>query len=207
VSTADFSPTLSDHDLVARARGGDVIALDLLLTAVRVAVQRYAHARLRTYSGGTEVAEDVTQETCLAVVDVLPRYHDTGAPFAALVYRIAANKVADAQRRYARTPVHVVDELPDHAEPAPGPEQQSMVRSDVDVALRLLARLPARTARVVQLRAEGLTADEVGTIVGLTGNAVRVTQHRALARVRQLVADSTDLRERFADRCAAPVAA
>jgi RNA polymerase sigma-70 factor (ECF subfamily) len=55
-------------------------------------------------------------------------------------------------------------------------------------------------AQVVRLRAEGLSAEDVGEIVGLTANAVRVTQHRALARLRRLVTESADHRERFADR-------
>jgi RNA polymerase sigma-70 factor (ECF subfamily) len=207
VTTTDLSQALSDHDLVARACTGEIAALDLLISAVRRAALRYTRARLCTYSGGAEVAEDVTQEVCLAVVDVLPRYQDQGAPFAALVYAIASNKVADAQRRYARTPFHVVEELPEQAEPALGPEQQTMVRSDVAAALALLELLPARMAQVVRLRAEGLSADEVGTIVGLTANAVRVTQHRALVRLRRLVAESADHRERFSDRRTAPVAA
>jgi len=53
---------------------------------------------------------------------------------------------------------------------------------------------------VVRLRAEGLSADEVGSIVGLTADAVRVTQHRALVKLRRLVAGSANDRERFADR-------
>jgi RNA polymerase sigma-70 factor (ECF subfamily) len=207
VSSTDPSPALADRDLVARACTGEIVAVNLLITAVRVAVHRYTRARLCTYSGGAEVAEDVTQEVCLAVVDVLPRYADHGAPFAALVYAIASNKVADAQRRYARTPFHVVEELPDQPERALGPEQQTMARSDVEAALALLERLPPRMAQVVRLRAEGLSADEVGAMVGLTANAVRVTQHRALARVRRLVADSADSRERFADRSHAKAAA
>ena len=207
MTTTDLSQALSDRDLVARARTGDGLATNLLITAVRKAVHRYARARLSTYSGGVEVAEDVTHEVCLPVVDVLPRYTDHGAPFAALVYAIASNKVADAQRRYARTPFHVVEELPDHAEPALGPEQQTMARSDVEAALALLERLPARMAQVVRLRAEGLSAEEVGALVGLTANAVRVTQHRALAKLRRLVADSADHRERFADRPSVAAAA
>jgi RNA polymerase sigma-70 factor (ECF subfamily) len=206
VTNTDLGQALSDHELVARARAGEVLALNLLIAAVRKAVHRYCRARLSTYSGGVEVAEDVTQEVCLAVVDVLPRYQDQGAPFAALVYAIASNKVADAQRRYARTPFTVVEDLPERAEPALGPEQQTMARSDVEAALALLERLPPRMAQVVRLRAEGLSAEDVGAIVGLTANAVRVTQHRALTRLRRLVADSEDHRERFADRWT-PVAA
>ncbi|HEY0238924.1 MAG TPA: sigma-70 family RNA polymerase sigma factor [Friedmanniella sp.] len=198
MSSTALDHVLSDRSLVDRARTGEVDAIDLLITAVRHAVLRYTGARLSTY-GGTELAEDVTQEICLAVVDVLPRYQDQGAPFAALVYAIASNKVADAQRRCFRTPLHVVDELPEQAEPALGPEQQAMARSDVAAAIAVLQQLPPRMAQVVRLRAEGLSADEVGAIVGLTANAVRVTQHRALPRLRRLVADSPDSRERFAE--------
>ncbi len=207
MTTTDLGQALSDHDLVARARDGESLAVNLLITAVRKAVHRYCRARLSTYSGGVEIAEDVTQEVCLAVVDVLPRYQDQGAPFAALVYAIASNKVADAQRRFARTPFSVVEELPEQTEGSLGPEQQTMARSDVEAALALLERLPARMAQVVRLRAEGLSAEDVGTIVGLSANAVRVTQHRALTRLRRLVADSADHRERFSDRWTVPVAA
>ncbi|SER21177.1 sigma-70 family RNA polymerase sigma factor [Microlunatus flavus] len=207
MTNTDLGQALSDHDLVARARAGEAHALNQLIAAVRKAVHRYCRARLATYSGGVEVAEDVTQEVCLAVVDVLPRYQDQGAPFAALVYAIASNKVADAQRRYARTPFQVVEELPEQAEPSLDPEQQTMARSDVEAALALLERLPPRMAQVVRLRAEGMSAEDVGAIVGLTANAVRVTQHRALTRLRRLVAESEDHRERFADRWKAPVAA
>ena len=195
-----LSEALADRDLVVRAGDGDVLALDHLIAAVRTVVHRYCRARLTSYSGGAEVAEDVTQEVCLAVVDVLPRYAERGAPFTALVYAIAANKVADAQRRYARTPYHVVDELPDQVEPSLGPEQQTMASSDLRTALALLAQLPTRTAQVVLLRAEGLSADDVGVMLGLTANAVRVRQHRGLVRLRRLVETSAEHRERFAER-------
>ena len=182
--TADLTTTLADRALVARARDGEELAIHLLVSAVRTIALRYSRARLSSYAGGAEVAEDVAQEVSLAVVDLLPRYTDQGAPFAALVFAVAANKVADAQRRFGRSPVQVVDEVPDREEPSLGPEQQ----------------LPERTARVIRLRAEGLSAEEVGRLLGMTANAVRVAQHRGLARLRELVVTSEDHRERFADR-------
>lgn len=191
---------LADPDLVAQARAGEPMAIHRLIGAVRRAVHAYTRARLPTCTGGAEAADDVTQEVCLAVVNVLPRYQENGAPFAALVFRIAKNKIVDARRRSARSPVHVGDELPDQSEPALGPEQQTIARSDVEVVRSLLDQLPVRTARVVWLRAQGLGASEVGAVVGLTANAVRVTQHRGVTAVRRLVAGSSELRERFADR-------
>ena len=196
----NLNQALSQHDLVARAQAGERLALELLVTAVRRAVHGYCRSRLATYSGGREVAEDVTQEVCLAVVDVLPRYRATGAPFAALVYAIAGNKIADAQRRYARTPVDLVDDLPEVSSGTAEPEHLALVRSDVDVLLALLDKLPERTGRVIRMRSEGMSAEEVGRVLGMSANAVRVMQHRGLARLRVMVGACPDASERFADR-------
>jgi RNA polymerase sigma-70 factor (ECF subfamily) len=175
--------------LVVRAQDGDESALGELLTAVRRAVHRYTRARLSTYSGGAEAAEDVTQEVCLAVAEVLPRYTDRGAPFASLVYAIASNKVADAQRAYGRQPWHTVDQLPEQTSaPAEGPEARMLVEFDVAEASALVDQLPPKWATIVRLRAQGFTTAEVGDRVALSANNVRVTHHRALKRLRRLVA-------------------
>ncbi len=185
-----------DTELVARAQGGDLAALDTLIGAVRPAVLRYCRARLMTYAGGTEAADDVAQETCVAVVKVLPRYERQGAPFAAFVFAIAANKVADAQRGFRRSAV-LVDEMPDQTEPSPTPEEQVMSSASVGAAHRLLSRLPDKTRQVLLLRANGLSADAVGKRMGMTANAVRVAQHRGVARLRLMVEDSEEQRELF----------
>ena len=198
----DIGHLLSDHDLVAQAQTGDPLALNTLITAARVAVFRYCRSRLATYSGGVDVAEDVTQETCVALVDVLPRYQRQGAPFAAFVYAIAANKIADAQRRYGRSLVSG-EEVPDLVEPAPTPEEQVLISADVDAALELVGRLPERMRQVLRLRAMGLSVEAVAGTTGLSPSAVRVTHHRATAKLRELIAASEEHRERFASRYAA----
>lgn len=185
-----------DTELVAQAQGGDPAALDALLGAVRPAVLRYCRTRLMTYAGGAEAADDVAQETCVAVVKVLPRYERQGAPFAAFVFAIAANKVADAQRGFRRSAV-LVDEMPDQTEPSPTPEEQAMSSASVGAAHRLLGQLPDRTRQVLLLRAHGLSADAVGERMGMTANAVRVAQHRGVTKLRHLIADSEEHRELF----------
>jgi RNA polymerase sigma-70 factor (ECF subfamily) len=193
---------VTDHDpfdpaLVARAQSGDEVALHALLSAVRPLVLRYCRSRLRSYAGGLEAADDVAQETCVAVLDVLPRYQRQGAPFAAFVYGIAAHKVADAQRGFRRSAVPV-EEVPDQTEPSPTPEEQAVSAAGVRAAAELLARLPARTQQVLLLRAGGLSAEAVGQRLGMTANAVRVAQHRGVAKLRHLVEDSEEHRELFA---------
>jgi RNA polymerase sigma-70 factor (ECF subfamily) len=197
----DFDPSDPfdpfDPGVLDRARAGDPVALQVLLAAVRPLVLRYCRSRLRGYGGGLVAADDVAQDTCLAVLDVLPRYQHRDAPFSAFVYGIAAHKVADAQRGLGRAPV-LVEDVPDRAEPSPTPEEQAVSAAGVRAAHDLLAQLPARARQVLLLRAAGLGADAVGQRLGMTANAVRVAQHRGVARLRVLVAGSEEHRELLA---------
>lgn len=194
--TTNQSHIMSDHELVADAQAGDPRAVDALIGAVRPAVLKYCRSRLATYSGGVDAADDVTQETCVAVLRVLPRYQNLGAPFAAFVYAIASNKVADAQRGFSRSAV-LVEEMPEQTEPSPTPEELAMAAVDRRSAIQLLNRLPHRMQEVLLLRAGGLSADLIGQRLGMSANAVRVAQHRAVAKLRQLIEESEEHRELF----------
>jgi RNA polymerase sigma-70 factor (ECF subfamily) len=192
----DTSPRL-DHALVAEAQTGDPVALQRLISAVRPLVVRYCRSRLATYAGGLEAADDAAQETCVAVLSVLPRYERQSAPFTAFVYAIASHKVADAQRGFGRSAV-LVDELPDQTEPSPTPEERVVTTAEMAAVHELLGRLPERARRVLLLRAAGLSADLVGQELGMTANAVRVAQHRGVLKLRQLIETSAEHRELFA---------
>jgi len=178
--------------LVAGAVGGDTRARDDLLTLIHPLVLKYCRARLGRQESLMSSADDVAQDVCMAVVSALPNYQLKGLSFRAFVYGIAAHKVADAQRAAMRgsavTPVEEIDDEPDTD---PGPEQ---LAENTDLARRLselLGRLPETHREIVLLRiAVGLSADEVGAVVGMSAAAVRVTQSRALAKLRTLAADS-----------------
>jgi RNA polymerase sigma-70 factor (ECF subfamily) len=113
------------------------------------------------------------------------------------VYAIAANKIADVQRKFGRAAV-LVDEMPDQIEPSPSPEDQVMASALLEVASELVAALPERMREVLLMRAGGASAESVGNRLGLSAAAVRVVQHRASAKLRKLVAESEEHRELFA---------
>ena len=178
--------------LAAHAVGGDAQATESLLGAVHRMVHRYCRARLSRYPGAEHAADDVAQEVCIAVLSALPRYRDEGKPFEAFVYRIAANKVADAQRSSYRGAVPQA-ELPDTPDLADGPEDLALRRSDVGLARALLAQLPENLRELMVLRvAVGLSAEETGRALGMTPGAVRVAQHRAMQRLRALAAEAVE---------------
>src|ERR687886_2110243 len=182
--TDDVSADL--QRLAARAVTGDAQATESLLGAVHRMVHRYCRARLSRFPGAEHAADDVAQEVCIAVLSALPRYRDEGKPFEAFVYRIAANKVADAQRGSYRQPQPQA-ELPDIIDLSDGPEELAVRASDAAQARALLDVLPDSLRELMLLRvAVGLSAEETGRALGMTAGAVRVAQHRALQKLRSV---------------------
>ncbi|SEM09557.1 RNA polymerase sigma-70 factor, ECF subfamily [Nonomuraea pusilla] len=174
------------RELTSLAVQGDRTAIESLLGELRPMVVRYCRARLGRVSGQYHIADDVAQEVCIAVLSALPRYRDMGRPFASFVFGIASHKVADALRSSVRSAVPTQD-LPDGPDDGPGPEETVVRYIEVEHARRLLARLPDNQRELLLLRVvSGLSAEETGNVLGMSPGAVRVAQHRALARLRQM---------------------
>jgi len=196
---------LADSELIARAQAGDSYAMEDLLSVLQPVIIRYCRFRLSTYSGGRDAADDAAQETCLAVAHVLPKYTDYGLPFNAWVYAIAANKVADSQRRFSRAAL-LVDDLPEQVEPSPTPEESAIASVEFTTAIGLVHLLPVGMREVMLRRATGASAKTVAEELGMTAGAVNVAYHRAVARLRSVVDESEEFRELFgAYRSVAPV--
>lgn len=170
---------------VAEAVAGSRDALREVVETIRPIVVRYIRARL----GATErvglSADDVAQEVCLAAIQALPRYQDQGRPFLAFVYGIAAHKVADAHRAAARNRSDPTDVVPERYSLDAGPEQMAIQADTSERMNKLLAVLPDKQREILILRiVVGLSAEETADAVGSTPGAVRVAQHRALAKLK-----------------------
>ena len=151
-------------------------------------VVRYCRARLSRMTGYYQVADDVAQEVCIAVLSALPRYQDMGRPFASFVFGIASHKVADAVRNASRLAIPTED-LPDGPDDRPGPEETVVAYIEAERVRSLLARLPLHQRELLVLRVlTGLSAEETGRALGMSAGAVRVAQHRAIARLREMAA-------------------
>jgi RNA polymerase sigma-70 factor (ECF subfamily) len=171
--------------VVAEAVAGNRDALRTVLETIRPIVFRYCRARVGTAERSGLSADDVAQEVCLAAITALPRYKDQGRPFLAFVYGIAAHKVADAHRAAGRNRADATDMLPERASTAAGPEQMAIDAESAARMNRLLAVLPEKQREILILRVVvGMSAEETAEAVGSTAGAVRVAQHRALARLK-----------------------
>jgi RNA polymerase sigma-70 factor (ECF subfamily) len=174
--------------LVAGAVNGSARARDELLALIHPLVLKYCRARLGRQESLMGSADDVAQDVCMAVVSALPNYQLKGLSFRAFVYGIAAHKVTDAFRAIGRNRTEPVAEIPDGPVTVDGPEPRVLAAEMSARLAALLGHLTPRQREVLVLRlAVGLSAEETAQAVRSTPGAVRVTQHRALGRLRRLL--------------------
>ena len=172
---------------LAAAATRDTHARDVLLVRIRDMALRYSRVRLGRF-GAEDTAQDVAQEVCMAVVTALPTYEERGLPFEAFVYAITSRKLSDAQRAAMRNPAPV-ESVPDGPDDGPSPESVAVMRDDAATAMALMQELPAQQREILTLRvAVGMSTDETAAALGMSPGAIRVAQHRALTKLRALIA-------------------
>jgi RNA polymerase sigma-70 factor (ECF subfamily) len=140
-------------------------------------VVRRVHDRAET--------EDVTSEVFHHALANLRRFEWRGIPFAAWLFRIAANLISDRWQRKGREDVADEAEQIESAA-APGADFEEVERRAT--LFRLVDTLPAEQQRVVVLRfVEQKSIKEVARAIGKTEGAVKQLQFRALTSLRARV--------------------
>jgi RNA polymerase sigma-70 factor (ECF subfamily) len=171
--------------LMRAANRGDAEAYQRVLQGLATMLRALARRGLSRHGAGQEEAEDVVQETLLALH--LKRHTwDERRPLLPWVRAIAQNKLVDALRRRGRH-MHVpIDDAGDL--PATDGEPVAMNGVESELALR---RLSGRARDiVVAISIEGASTREVADRLGMTEGAVRVALHRALRSLRAALQDS-----------------
>jgi RNA polymerase sigma-70 factor (ECF subfamily) len=124
-------------------------------------------------------AEDVTSEVFHRALANLRRFEWRGVPFAAWLYRLAANAIADRMERAGRETELAADDV---ADPDPVALRQVEERATL---YRLVGELPADQQRVVMLRfVEQKSIREIAQELRRSEGAVKQLQFRALESLR-----------------------
>lgn len=167
-----------EAELIARAQR-DPSAFAPLYGRYLGPIYRYCYARL----GSKAAAEDATSVVFAQALAALPRYHDIA--FRAWLFTIAHNVVASSYR--AARPHQPLSAVVEVADPTPSPEEQALCADEHRRLRTFLSELSPDQRQVVELRLAGLTAAEIGVVMGRNRASVDAIQHRAVMRLRTLL--------------------
>lgn len=181
----------NDTQLLERARGGDRPALEALLARHQRSVYRFGLKMCRD----EEDAKDILQETLLAVARNVKDFRGASS-VSTWLYTIARSFCIKKRRRSkfapeqeesleAREPGEAARQIADPARPP----DDILAGRQIEIALeQAIASLDPMYREVLVLRdVEGLTAPEVGEVMGLSVEAVKSRLHRARVAIRAAV--------------------
>jgi RNA polymerase sigma-70 factor (ECF subfamily) len=169
---------LTDEALAQEARCSAAAFAELYRRHFR-RVYNYQLAR----TGNIQDAEDLTSQTFMAALEGIAGYRAQGSP-AAWLLGIAHRKMVDHYRR--RKPQAALDEAQDLPHPAMATEEQAERRTLLLEVGAAMQSLPAERAEGLALRIfGGLSAAEVGAVMGKSEAAVKMLVHRALQDLRE----------------------
>jgi RNA polymerase sigma-70 factor (ECF subfamily) len=173
-------PGPEDGELVATALGGDSGAFALLVERYDRAVYHLAYRTLHD----VEEARDVAQEAFFKAYRSLHTFKP-GAKFSTWIFAITYHACCDRLNRSKR---YSGSEMPDRADPGPGPESQAIA---LDQARRLrdaIDTLPEKYRTVITLyHLQGKQYEEIATVLGLPMGTVKTHLFRAKEHLRKLL--------------------
>lgn len=181
---------MDDEELVAKLRSGDEAAFAMLVRAHHGALVRLA----TTIVGSRAVADEVVQDTWLAVVRGVDRFEGRSS-LRTWLFRILVNRARTTagKERRAESVADIDSDRFDAtgvwaAPPVPWADQvddRLVAQQLAPLARTAIDTLPDAQRQVLLLRdVEGLAAADVAELLGLSDGNQRVLLHRARARVR-----------------------
>ncbi len=171
---------LDDSDLIERAKT-DPEAFGQLYERHVDRIYSYIYYRV----GNEADTEDLVARTFYQAMASLQRYTDRGAPFAAWLYRIAHNLVANYHRGRRRWQLLPLDDLEISNRPADGPDHAAENAERRQALWGAILRQPEERQRLLILKfADRLSNDEIGRLMGRTESSIKSLYHRTLKSFR-----------------------
>lgn len=170
--------------LVKQAQLGDAEAFGKVYDRLVASIYRYIYYRV-----SKSEAEDITENVFLKAWEKRKSYRkQVGNSFTSWLYRIAHNAVVDYYRAKTKTEsVELSEDLQNESADIDPTKVTQRSFDSVDLAL-YIRKLPNLQQQVIILKfVNGLANEEISEITGKNLGTLRVIQHRALSRLKELL--------------------
>ncbi len=177
-----------DADLIARHLSGDKRAFDEIVTRY----ERRVWAVCLRMCGEPEDARDAAQDCFVTALRALPSFRGE-AQLSTWLHRIAVNASLDLIRKRGRRRTEPVEDVPEIASDAPGPEDETIRLSRAEAVRRALTHLSEDHRAVVALHdLQGLQYPEVAEALDVPVGTVKSRLHRARLELARLLGHLKD---------------
>ena len=173
--------------LMLAGLAGDAAAHTALLDALSGHLRAYFKSQLARLAKGAADAEDLVQETLIAVHTRRHTY-DRSQLLTPWLSAIARYRLLDFMRR---TKASTTDLPIEAAEDVLTGDDPAAVESGLDLE-RLMARLSPKTRQAIQyVKLDGLSVNEAAARSGMSESAIKVSVHRGIRALARLVREGS----------------
>jgi RNA polymerase sigma-70 factor, ECF subfamily len=163
------------------AQSGKPEAFAILYDFYSEKIYRFIYFRV----GHKEIAEDILADTFVKAWQKISQVNSHNA-IPSWLYQIAKNNVIDYYR--VKKSTVAIEDVANVLEDAATPIDELSLGFDQRRILKTLESLPVEQQQVIQYKFfEDLTNQEIALIMNKTEGAIRVLQHRAITRLRELL--------------------
>lgn len=174
-----------DAQLVLMTLGGNPQGFTTLVERYDRAVYHLAYRTLRD----VEEARDATQEAFFKAYRSLRTFKPDGK-FSTWIFAIAYHACCDRLNRRKR---YSNEELPERADPGPGPEREAIASDEARRLRAAVASLPEKYRTVITLyHLQGKQYEEIAQVLGLPLGTVKTHLFRAKDQLRKMLADASE---------------
>ncbi|MBN1991449.1 MAG: sigma-70 family RNA polymerase sigma factor [Anaerolineae bacterium] len=144
--------------------------------------------------GNRHEAEDLTAKVFYRALNHIPRYKNNGAPFAAWLYRIAHNLVANWHRDHSRRQIVALENVKLAGEGQENPYHAAERTNERELLLAAIQELPPERQQLLTLKfIQKMSNAEIGQVMGRSEGAIKSLYHRTLTSLKKLLAEHENL--------------
>lgn len=179
-----------DEDRLVEQAKADPAAFGQLYELYVDKIYNYIYYRV----GNHHEAEDLTAKVFYKALNHIPHYHNRGIPFAAWLYRIARNLVANWHRDTKRRQMVALDSVTLKGDRRENPHQAAELTDEREILLAAIQTLSPERQQLLTLKfVEKMSNAQIGQIMGRSEGAIKSLYHRTLVSLKDSLAEHENL--------------